>query len=81
MILRLAMEQSAYDSNCKAEDFLRGENVFCESIRNPKAHRYLELPLVCDLTSYGSNALRSGFKPGWMQLSAKSNEYIEGMLK
>ena len=61
-ILRLAMEQSAHDSNCKAEDFFRSENVFCESVRNPKAHRYLELPLMCDLTSYGSNAVISARK-------------------
>jgi GNAT superfamily N-acetyltransferase len=61
-IQRLAMEQSAHDSNCTADDFLLAENVFCESVQNPKAHRYLELPLVCDLTSYGSNVVVSARK-------------------
>ena len=58
-IIRLAMEQSAFDSNCSPEDFLRSENVFCESVPNERAHRYLALPLVCDLTSYGNNVVVS----------------------
>ena len=53
------MKQSAYDSNCTPEDFLRHENVFVESKPNENAHRYLELPFVCDIVSYGTNALVS----------------------
>lgn len=59
-ILKLAMEQQAFDSNCKPEDFLRTENVFTESMANPNAHRYLKLPLVLDLTSFGNNVVVSG---------------------
>lgn len=54
-ILRIAMEQSAFDSNCKAEDFLKSENVVIESKAHPSARNYLHLPHVCDLTSYGNN--------------------------
>jgi len=54
-ILAIAMEQSAQDSNCRPEDFLKKENVVVTSIENPHARRYLKLPHVCDLTSYGNN--------------------------
>ena len=58
-ILRAAMRQSAYDSACAPEDFLRAENVFVESKPSAHAHRYLELPFVCNITSYGTNAVIS----------------------
>ncbi|MDO5155957.1 MAG: GNAT family N-acetyltransferase [Eubacteriales bacterium] len=54
-ILQIAMEQSAIDSNCNVEDFLKKENVVVESKANPEARRYLKLPHICDLTSYGNN--------------------------
>lgn len=55
MIMQIAMEQSAIDSNCEAEDFTRSENVIAISKENPNARRYLKLPHICDLTSYGTN--------------------------
>lgn len=54
-ILRIALQQSAYDSNCTPEDFLKEENVVVLSRENPLARKYLSLPLSCDLVSYGSN--------------------------
>lgn len=54
-IFRIAMEQSALDSNCKIEDFNSIENVITVSKENTKARKYLKLPHVCDLTSYGTN--------------------------
>lgn len=54
-ILRVALEQSAIDSNCNWEDFLKKENVIVTSVANPSARRYLKLPHVCDLTTYGNN--------------------------
>lgn len=54
-ILRIAMEQSAIDANCTAEDFCKETNVVVESVTNKKARRYLELPLPCNLISYGNN--------------------------
>ena len=54
-IRRIALQQSAYDSNCFPEDFLKPENVVTISQKHPRARKYLDLPLSCDLVSYGSN--------------------------
>ena len=54
-ILRIALQQSAYDSNCTPEDFLATQNVLTISRENPLARKYLPLPLACDLVSYGTN--------------------------
>ncbi len=58
-ILQIAMEQSAIDANCRAEDFLRSENVVALSAANPQARKYLSLPLDCNLISYGNNIVAS----------------------
>ncbi len=55
MIKQIAMEQSAVDANCKAEDFLRKENVVVISKEHASARKYLKLPHVCNLISYGDN--------------------------
>ncbi len=54
-ILKIALQQSAYDSNCAPEDFLKQENIVVQSRENPWARKYLSLPLSCDLVSYGNN--------------------------
>lgn len=54
-ILEIALQQSAYDCNCKAEDFLSEQNIVTISKVNPKDRKYVPLPLECDLVSYGSN--------------------------
>ena len=54
-ILRIALEQSAYDCNCTPEDFLRDTHLITQSIAHPKARKYIPLPLECDMVSYGSN--------------------------
>lgn len=53
------MQQSAIDSNCAAEDFTREENKIVISVKSPFARKYLELPFLCDFTSYGSNIVAS----------------------
>ncbi len=53
-ILQIAMEQSAIDSNCLARNFQGTENKIVISQTNDKARKYLELPFLCDLTSYGN---------------------------
>lgn len=58
-VLRAALEQSARDSNCRAEDFLRAANVVVDSAASPGARKYLALPFSCDLTSYGENIVAS----------------------
>ena len=54
-ILDIALRQSAYDLNCKPEDFLAGENIVTFSKKHPKSRVYLDYPLECDIVSYGSN--------------------------
>ena len=54
-IWRIALQQSAYDCGCAPEDFLAGQNVVTISQKHPLARKYLDLPLSCDLVSYGSN--------------------------
>ncbi len=58
-IIQIAMQQSAIDSNCYPEDFLKQENKVVISGKNPDARKYLELPFYCDLTSYGNNIVAS----------------------
>lgn len=60
MILATALRQSACDCNCQAEDFLTDKNHVCESVATDRAKRYLELPHVCSLVSYGSNVVACG---------------------
>ena len=54
-VWNIALQQSAYDSGCSPEDFLRAENVAVVSGVHPRARKYLKQPLSCDLVSYGSN--------------------------
>lgn len=56
-IWEIAYKQSAEDSNCEAKDFISSENKIVLSKKNEKARKYLDLPLECDLVSYGSNVV------------------------
>ena len=56
-IYRIATEQSAIDANCDPDDFSRRENVIAVSKANPAARKYLKLPHICNLISYGSNVV------------------------
>ncbi len=58
-IVNTALRQSAIDSSCLPQDFCRKENVVTLSKANVNARRYLELPFICDLCSYGSNIVAS----------------------
>lgn len=58
-ILEIAMKQSAIDSNCNWQDFNGLENKVVISEKNKNARKYLELPFICDLTSYGTNIVAS----------------------
>lgn len=58
-ILRAAMKQSAIDLNCSSADFTSCENKIVFSKENTDARRYLELPFVCNLVSYGTNIVAS----------------------
>lgn len=54
-MLKIALQQSAYDCSCNADDFLSAENKVVISRKNEKARAYLPLPFECDLVSYGNN--------------------------
>ena len=56
-IIRTAMRQSAADFSCSEEDFRRNTNVVTESKPNENASRYMTLPHICGLVSYGSNVV------------------------
>lgn len=58
-ILQIAMQQSAVDANCNAEDFMQKKNVIVTSAANPGARKYLTLPSACSLISYGNNIVAS----------------------
>lgn len=58
-MLRIAMEQTAIDLNCDVGDFLSGRNRVVLSRANEKASRYLTLPQVCSIASYGGCAVAS----------------------
>ena len=54
-IMKIALQQSAYDCNCRPEDFLKNENIITTSVQNERARKYLPQPFACDMVSYGSN--------------------------
>lgn len=58
-ILQAALRQSAIDANCSPDDFLRESPVIVESKPNDSARKYLDLPLACNLISYGNNIVAS----------------------
>lgn len=58
-ILKIAIAQSALDSNCAPEDFLKKEGAVVISKGNAGARRYLSLPFELDLTSYGNGVVAS----------------------
>ena len=71
-ILQIAMQQSAIDANCEANDFLRTDNVIVISKDNPSARKYLKLPHVCNLISYGNNIVATVSE----EFKTIVNEYI-----
>lgn len=54
-----ALQQSAVDLGCRAEDFLGTENVVVTSRKDPKARKYLKLPFSCQFVTYGNNIVAS----------------------
>ena len=58
-ILSIAMRQSAADCSCAEEDFRRETNVIVESKPAEGASRYMTLPHICALFTYGPNTVAS----------------------
>lgn len=59
-ILKIALQQSAYDCCCRPEDFLAEKNSVHVSTADDRARRYLKLPHICNLVSYGTNIVAAG---------------------
>ena len=74
-IMRTALEQSAIDCCCSPEDFLCSENSVFESVPSAGVRRYLELPHVLDLVSYGNGIVASCGK----ELMTPVRELLNGM--
>lgn len=58
-ILQIALEQSAMDINCKADDFLKSDHVVVKSELGPSAKKYYKEPIPCNMVSYGNNIVAS----------------------
>lgn len=71
-ILKIALQQSAYDCNCKPNDFLSDKNIVTVSKANKQARKYIPLPVECDLVSYGNNVVAQTSK----RTKAVIEEYI-----
>lgn len=54
---RVALKQSAVDSCCSPEDFLKKDNVVVRSEERQGRRAYLSAPYDFDLTSYGGNVV------------------------
>lgn len=61
-MLRTAMEQSAYDINCRPEDFLCGKPVLTEHKLTAFSKKIYSEPTACHMISYGSNVVASAKK-------------------
>ena len=56
-ILAASLRQTAIDWSCAEEDFRRDTNVVVESRPSPDASRYMTLPHICALATYGGNVV------------------------
>ena len=72
-VLRIAMEQSAKDIGCGAEDFLSSSNVLVPLKLGEDAKRYYEFPIGCHFISYGNNVVASATE----ELFGVVDEYIK----
>lgn len=72
-IFQTALRQSAADLGCAPEDFIKKENTVVRSCPSAAARRYLSLPFICDLVSYGAGIVASVL-PG---LEGTVREYID----
>lgn len=78
-IMRIALQQQAYDMNCRPEDFGADHNIVVISQKSSRARKYLALPFFCNMCSYGNNVVASvderaaGFVKQYLEREEKSN--------
>lgn len=58
-IYNTALAQSAVDLGCSPDDFIKNENTVVPSRRHYGARKYLSLPFVCNLVTYGAGVVAS----------------------
>ena len=61
-MLLAAAKQSAVDCCCRFEDFFSGRITFSESVPSGREKRFLKLPHILDIVSYGRSAVVTGTK-------------------
>lgn len=74
-IMKIAMRQSAYDCCCMEEDFRKEGNSVHVSSVSGEARKYLKLPHICNLVSYGTNIVACGKK----ELLPEIETFINGI--
>ena len=68
----IAMDQSAEDIGCNAEDFLLDRNIVVPFKFGSKAKKYYKLPIGCNFISYGNNVVASSTD----ELFSVAKEYV-----
>lgn len=58
-LMKISMEQSAIDINCKADDFLQNDHVVVKYEFRPSVKKYYKEPISCIMISYGNNIVAS----------------------
>lgn len=58
-ILDIALKQSAYDLSCDTCDLTNGKRTVVISRKCEKARKYLALPFICNIVSYGRGVVAS----------------------
>ncbi len=71
--LRIAMEQSAEDIGCSADDFLSTNNILVPFKLGENAKRFYKLPIGCAFVSFGNNVVAAATE----ELSDVTGEYIK----
>ncbi len=72
-ILEIAMQQSAIDCGCNPDDFTKSTTITSVSVASADARKYLELPHICNMVSYGNNIVICGKE----KLLPELREYVE----
>lgn len=72
-MMKTAMEQSAEDIGCQAEDFLKDTNVIVPIKLGAHAKNYYKEPVVCNFISYGNNVVVGASE----ELMDIAKEYID----
>ena len=71
-IFRIALEQSAEDIGCKADDFLSDKSRVLPFAPGTNVKRYYKLPIGCNFISYGNNVVAASAE----EYSGVIGEYI-----